>query len=329
MALSTTRRGCLVATAAVAASAWPFRPVQAQTAFPSRPLRILIGFPPGGGIDILARIIAPKMAERLGQPVVVENRPGANGVVATQAVASGEPDGHTIFFGTTGNLAVNPVLYSNLPFDVARDLMPLSHVASLAFVMVVKPSLPARDLAEFVALAKARPGQLTFASSGNGGLPHLSGELLNMAAGIQTLHVPYRGSAPAMTDVVAGQVDVMFDALAITGPHIAEGRVRALATTGQNRMAALPEVPAAREVLPGFEVVNWYGMSVRAGTPPGIMAQLHAELVRALRLPEVQERAATLGLDLVGSTPEEFGALQRAEMEKWGEVIRRGGVRPE
>ena len=193
----------------------------------------MIGFPPGGGIDILARLMAPKMSERLGQPVVVENRPGANGLIATQGVAQSEPDGHTILFGTTGNLAVNPVIYAGRPgMNIERDFAPLSQVASLPFVLVVNPSVPAKSLEELIELAKARPGEMLFGSSGNGGLPHLSGELLNLQAGIATRHVPYRGSAPAFTDLISGQVQFVFDALAIAQPHIEAGRLRALATTG-------------------------------------------------------------------------------------------------
>ena len=265
MARSTTRRGFLLGAAAAPLLA---RAIFAQAGFPSRPIRIVIGFPPGGGIDILARLMAPKMSERLGQPVVVENRPGANGLIATQGVAQSEPDGHTILFGTTGNLAVNPVLYAGRPgMNMAQDFAPLSHVASLAFVLVVNPSVPAKSLKDLIELAKSRPDELLYGSSGNGGLPHLSGELLNLQAAIRTRHVPYRGSAPAFTDLISGQVQFVFDALAIAQPHIESGRLRALATTGPKRMAALPDVPAAKDTLPNFEVVNWYGMVVRAGTP--------------------------------------------------------------
>jgi tripartite-type tricarboxylate transporter receptor subunit TctC len=301
-----------------------------QAGFPSRPVRIVIGFPPGGGIDILARLMAPKMSERLGQPVVVENRPGANGLIATQGVAQSDPDGHTILFGTTGNLAVNPVLYAGRPgMNMAQDFTPLSHVASLDFVLVVNPSVPANSLNELIGLAKAKPGQMFFGSSGNGGLPHLSGELLNLQAGIHATHVPYRGSAPAFTDLISGQVQFVFDALAIAQPHIESGRLRALATTGPKRMAALPNVPAAKDTLPNFEVVNWYAMAMRAGTPAEIVSRLHQEVAGALRQPDVAERAASLGLDLVGSTPAQFATLQRDEIAKWGEVIRTAKIQAE
>jgi tripartite-type tricarboxylate transporter receptor subunit TctC len=306
------------------------RAAMAQAGFPSRPIRIVIGFPPGGGIDILARLMAPKMAERLGQPVVVENRPGANGLIATQGVAQSEPDGHTIFFGTTGNLAVNPVIYAGRPgLDVERDFTALSLVASLPFVLVVNPSVPAKSLAELIAFAKTRPGGVLFGSSGNGGLPHLSGELLSLQAGIATRHVPYRGSAPAFTDLISGQVQFVFDALAIAQPHIESGKLRALATTGPKRMAALPDVPLAKDTLPSFEVVNWYGMVVRAGTPAAIVSRLNQEVANALRQPDVAERAASLGLDLVGSAPEQFAAFQRDEIAKWGGVIRAANIKVE
>jgi tripartite-type tricarboxylate transporter receptor subunit TctC len=326
MAGSTTRRKFLLGAAAapfVARHSW-------AQAFPSRPIRIVIGFPAGGGIDILARLMAPKMSERLGQPVIVENRPGANGLIATQGVAQADADGHTILFGTTGNLAVNPVLYAGRPaMNMEQEFLPLSHVASLDFVLVVNPSVPAKSLKELIELAKAKPGDLLFGSSGNGGLPHLSGELLNLQAGIRTRHVPYRGSAPAFTDLISGQVQFVFDTLAIAQPHIESGRLRGLATTGPKRMAALPNIPVAKDVLPNFEVVNWYGMVLRAGTPTEIVARLNQEVMNALRQPDVAARAATLGLDLIGSTPAQFATLQRQEIAKWGEVIRTAGIKSE
>jgi tripartite-type tricarboxylate transporter receptor subunit TctC len=325
MAPSTTRRAFVLGTAAAPLLA---REAKAQPGFPSRPIHIVIGFPPGGGIDILARLMGPKMSERLGQPVVVENRPGANGFVATQVAAQSEPDGYTIFFGTTGNLAVNPVIYAGRSgLDIPREFTALSHVASLPFVLVVNPSVPAKSLKELIDLAKARPDEMLFGSSGNGGLPHLSGELLNLQAGIQTRHVPYRGSAPAFTDLISGQVQFVFDALAIAQPHIESGQLRALATTGPKRMATLPNVPVAKDTLPDFEVVNWYGMVVRAGTSPAIVSRLNQEVVNALRQPDVAERAASLGLDLVGSTPDEFAKLQRDEIAKWGAVIRAARIK--
>jgi tripartite-type tricarboxylate transporter receptor subunit TctC len=322
----TTRRGFVLG--AVTA---PFvaRFAHAQ-AFPSRPVRIVIGFPPGGGIDILARLIAPVMSERLGQPVIVDNRPGANGQVATQAVSQLEADGHTILFGTAGNLAINQVLYPDRPgTNMERDFTPLSLVASLGFVLVVGPSMKVTSFRELIDFARPRPGQVFFGSSGKGGLPYLSGELLNLQASIQTTHVPYRGSAPAFTDLISGQVHYVFDAVAIALPHIQAGSIRPLAVTGATPIAALPGVPLAKATLPDFEVVNWYGMVVRSGTGADMIARLHQEVTFALRQPAVAERAASLGLDLVGTTPEQFGAFQRAEIVKWGGVTRSANIQVE
>jgi tripartite-type tricarboxylate transporter receptor subunit TctC len=330
MALSTTRRRFILSaiSAPLGAIAAPLvaRSVAAQT-FPSRPVRIVIGFPPGGGIDILARLIAPKMSERLGQPVIVDNRPGANGQIATQAVAQSDPDGHTILFGTTGNLAINQALYPGRPgTNIERDFTPLSQVASLGFVLVVGPSMPAKSLQELIDVAKSRAGQVFFGSSGSGGLPHLCGELLNLQASIQTVHVPYRGSAPAFTDLIGGQVQYVFDAGAIALPHIQSGSIRPLAVTGPAPMAVLPGVPVAKATLPDFEVENWYGMVVRKGTPAELVSRLQQEVAFALRQSDVTERAAALGLDLLGTTPEQFATFQQAEIAKWGAVIKSANI---
>jgi tripartite-type tricarboxylate transporter receptor subunit TctC len=323
MVQSTTRRRFMlgaVAAPLVARSAW-------GQSFPTRPVRIVIGFPPGGGIDILARLMAPKMSERLGQSVIVDNRPGANGQIAAQVAAQSEPDGHTILFGTTGNLAINQVLYAGRAgANIERDFTALSQIASLGFVLVVGPSMPAKSLKELLDIAKARPGQVFFGSSGNGGVPHLCGELLNLQASVHTVHVPYRGSAPAFTDLISGQVQYVFDAVAIAHPHIESGRIRPLAVTGPTRIAALPDVPLAKETLPDFEVVNWYGMVVRKGTPAEFVTRLHQEVVYALRQPDVAERAASLGLDLLGTTPQEFAAFQHAEIVKWGTVVKSANI---
>lgn len=318
-----TRRRLLLAAAA---APWVIRSASAQT-FPSRPVRIVIGFPPGGGIDILARLIAPKMSERLGQPVIVDNRPGANGQIATQAVGQAEPDGHTILFGTLGNLAINQVLYPDRPgTDVERNFTPVSEVASLSFVLVVGQAMPAKSFAELIDIAKSKPGQILFGSSGIGGLPHLCGELLNPQAGIKTVHVPYRGSAPAFTDLIAGQVHFVFDALAIAQPHITAGTLRPLAVTGSQRIPSLPNVPLMKETLPEFDVTNWYGMVVRKGTPMPIVERLQQEVAFALHQPDVAERSASLGLDLLGTTPDQFASFQRAEISKWAKVVKSADI---
>jgi tripartite-type tricarboxylate transporter receptor subunit TctC len=324
MVLSTTRRRFMLGAVSAPLIV---RSARAQT-FPSRPVRIVIGFPPGGGIDILARLIAPKMSERLGQPVIVDNRPGANGQIAGQMVAQSDPDGHTIFFGTTGNLAINQALYPDRPgTNMERDFTPLSQVASLGFVLVVGPSMPAKSLQELIDAAKARPGQVFFGSSGTGGLPHLCGELLNLQASVRTVHVPYRGSAPAFTDLISGQVQYVFDAVAIAQPHIQSGSIRPLAVTGSTPIAVLPGVPVAKATLPDFDVVNWYGMVVRKGTPAEIVSRLQQEVAFALRQGDVAERSAALGLDLLGTMPEQFAAFQQAEIAKWGKVITSANIR--
>jgi tripartite-type tricarboxylate transporter receptor subunit TctC len=242
-------------------------------------------------------------------------------------VAKATPDGHTIFFGTTGNLSVNPALYASLPFSIERDLIPLSQVSSVPFLFYVHPSVPAKTVSEFVAHAKANPGKVHFYSSGNGGLPHLAGELLNTLAGINTVHVPYKGSAPGFNDLLGGQVQFGFDAFAIGLQHVKSGKLHALATTGWMRSAVLPDVPPAAETLPGFEVVNWYGMVLPAGTPRDVIARLHAELVRALKNPEIREKLIAQGTDPVGNSPEEFGAFMKAESAKWGRVIKDANIR--
>ena len=293
-------------------------------------MRIVVGFPAGGGIDILARLMAPKMAERLGQAVIVENRAGANGLIAAQGVMQSEPDGHTILFGTMGNLAANVVLYAGRPgADMERDFLPLSHVASLPFTLVVNSALPAKSVKELIDLAKTRPGQLFFGSSGNGGLPHLCGELLNLQAGVKTVHVPYRGSSPAFTDLAGGQVHFIFDAYATGLPFIQSGHIRLLATTESTQLKALAGVPPMKDTLPDFDVGNWYGMVARAGTSAAAVARLSQEVTYALRQGDVAERADILGLELIGTTPEEFGAFQHREILRWGEVIRAARIQIE
>ena len=297
--------------------------------FPSKPIRIIIGFPPGGGIDIVGRILSQRLSETLGQQVIVDNRAGANGIIATELVAKAAPDGHTIFFGTTGNLSVNPGLYPSLPFNFERDFTPLTQTSSVPFLLYVHPSVPARTFSEFVAYAKANPGRVHFYSSGSGGLPHLSGELLNSVAGIKTIHVPYKGSAPGFNDLLGGQVQFGFDAVAIGLQHVKVGKLRALATTGRTRLAVLPDVPSASETLPGFEVVNWYGMVLPTGTPREVIARLHSEIVKAMNVPEIREKLVAQGTDPVGSTPEEFGAFMKAETVKWARVIKSANIRPD
>jgi tripartite-type tricarboxylate transporter receptor subunit TctC len=325
--MSTTRRQFLLAAAA---SPFVARRARAEAEFPARPIRIVVGFPPGGGIDILARLMAPKMSERLGQAVIVENRPGANGQRGTLSVAQADADGYTILCGTTGALVVNQLLNAGRgSVDFERDFVPLSHIASLPFVLCVNGALPINSVSELIAYAKARPRQVFFGSSGVGGLPHLCGALLNLQADIETVHVPYAGSAPAFTDLARGQVQFDFDALAVALPFIQSGHIRVLAVTEATRLKALAGVPTMRETLPDFGVANWYGMVMRAGTPPAVVARLNQEVRYALRQPDVGERADTLGLELVGTTQEKFGGLLHQEIARWAEVIRTAGIKVE
>ena len=294
-----------------------------------RPYRILIGFPPGGGIDIVARLLAPRLTDSLGQQVIVDNRAGANGIIAMDLVAKAAPDGHTLFLGTTGNLSVNPVLYTSLPFNVERDFAPVTQVSSVPFLLYVHPSVPGKTLAEFLSHLKANPGKVHFYSSGNGGLPHLAGELLKSTAGVNAVHVPYKGSAPGLTDLLGGHVQFGFDAVPIGLPHVKAGKLRAIATTGPTRLSFLPEVPPASETLVGFEVVNWYGMVVPAGTPRAAIARLHREIVNAMSVPDIREKLIAQATDPVGTSPGEFGAFRKAEEARWGRVIKRANIRPE
>ena len=310
--------GCALGCAAIAA--------EAQT-YPARPLRIVLGFPPGGGVDLVARILAPKLTESLGQQIIVENRPGANGLIGTEIAAKAAPDGYTLFLGTTGNLSVNSTLYPNLKLNIDRAFAPVTQMSSVPFLLYLHPALPPRTVAEFVAFAKARPGEIHYYSGGNGGLPHLAGELLNNVAGLKTVHVPYKGAAPGLTDLIAGQVQYGFGAVAVGLPHVKAGRLRVLATTGPKRLAFLPEVAAMNETLSGFEVVNWYGMVVPAGTPRQIIARLNAELIKAMSLPEIAEKLIAQGTDPAGTSPEAFGAFVKAETDKWAKVIKSANIR--
>jgi len=316
------RLACLLALAGCAQLA------QAQS-FPNRPIRIVIGFPPGGGIDIVARVIAPKLAEALGQPVLVENKPGAGGSLGTDIVAKAAPDGHTIFLGTTGNISINPIFMTNLPFSMERDLMPLTQVASVSFLLYTNAGFPPKNLRELITYAKAHPGQVNFCSSSTGGLPHLAGELLNNMAEVNTVHIPYKGSAACLNDLMGGQVQFDFDAVAIGLPHVKSGRLRAIATTGPRRLSFLPDIPAANETVPGFEVVNWYGMLLPAGTPREVTGRLQREIAKVMEIPEIRDKLIAQATDPVGSRPEEFGAFMKAETVKWARVIKAANVKPD
>jgi tripartite-type tricarboxylate transporter receptor subunit TctC len=296
-------------------------------AYPSRPIRIVIGFPPGGAIDTIARVMAPKMAADLGQPVVVENKGGAGGVIGMQSVARADPDGYTLFMGTMGNFSITPALVKDLPYNVQKDFVPVTQVASTGFVLYVNPKLPVKTVSELVAYAKANPQSVNFASSGNGGLPHMAGEMFNAAAGVKMTHVPYKGSAPSVNDVVGGQAQLTFEAVAIGLPQVKSDRLRALATTGTQRMAVLPDIPTVAETLPGFQVKNWFGIAVPAGTPADRIGRLQKSVADALRQPDVAKTLAGLGVDPVGDMPAQFGAYIKSETDRWQKLINESGIK--
>jgi len=298
----------------------------AQT-YPSKPVRIIVAFPPGGGVDIVARTMGPRLSEALGQPVVVDNRAGAAGIVGTDLAAKSPADGHTVFIGTLGNLSVNPLLYAKLPFDVGRDFAPLTLVVSVTFVLYVHPSLPVKTVKDLIALTRSRPGQINYASSGNGGAPHLAAELFNSMVGVKMVHVPYKGSGLSFIDLLGGQVPLTFDSMVQGLQYVKSGRLRAVAVLGPKRSPVLPEVPTVGETLPGYEVVNWFGMVVPAATPRDIVTRLNAEVVKVLRMPEIRERLLASGAEPMGNTPEEFGAFMKSEAVKWARVIKDANIR--
>jgi tripartite-type tricarboxylate transporter receptor subunit TctC len=306
------------------AAAW------AQTgAYPSRPVRFIVPSAAGGGTDIIARAISLKLAESLGQPFVVENRPGAGQMIGIELAAKSPADGYTILMAAS-TLAINPIMYKKVSYDPVRDFAPITQAATLPNVLVVHPSLPVKSVAELIAYAKQRPGQLNFASAGIGTSPQMSIELLKSMAGIDMVHIPYKGTSPGVVDLLAGQVLVMAPNLLTALPHIKSGKLRALAVTSTKRTEALPEVPTVAEAgLPGYDSTQWYGVLAPAGTQAQIVARLHGEIVRALRDAEVGKRLAADGAEAVGSTPEEFTAFIKSESEKWAKVARAAGIKPE
>jgi tripartite-type tricarboxylate transporter receptor subunit TctC len=300
---------------------------QAPT-YPTRPIRIVVPFPPGGATDILARDVAQKLTDAWGQAVIVDNRPGAGGNIGSELVAKAAPDGYTLEMGTVGTHAINASLYAKMPYDHVKDFAPVILVASVPNVLEVNPALPVNSVAELIAYAKANPGKLNFASSGNGTSIHLSGELFKVMAGVQMTHVPYKGSAPALQDLIAGQVQLMFDNLPPSLPQIKAGKLRALAVTSAARASALPDVPTVAEAgLPGFEASSWFGVLAPAGTPPAIVAKLNAEIARWLATPEAKEKLAKQGADAAGGSPEDFAKHIAAETAKWAKVVKESGAK--
>lgn len=303
-------------------------PAQAQPAYPSKPVRLIVPYSSGGPSDVLARAIGQRLGESLGQPVVIENRTGAGGNIGTEQVAKAAPDGHTLILGTVGTHAINSSLYSSLPFDVARDFAPVALVASATIVMVSTPAVPAATLKEFVSFAKSKPAQLSFASPGSGTPHHMAAELFKTMAGVEMTHIPYKGAAPAITDLLGGQVPVGFVSLPAALPHVKAGKLRAVGVTAAKRSAVAPEVPTIAEAgLPGYEVDNWYAVFAPVGTSKDIVNRLNAEIVKLMQAPEVRERLNSQGFEILQSTPEQLAEFQKTELAKWARVVKASGAK--
>ena len=296
-------------------------------AYPSKPIRLVVPFPPGGPTDILGRAIGAKLAEQMGQPVIIDNRGGAGGGIGADNVAKSAPDGYSLLLGTTGTHTINPNLYSKLPYDPIKDFVPISLVVKYLNILVVNPSLPVKSVADLIALAKQKPGQVTFGSAGNGSSNHLTGEMLAALAGVKMQHVPYKGSGPALTDVIAGQINFMFDQYSTVAPNIKAGKLRAIGIATKQRHRLLPDVPTISETIPGFEVPLWYGLFAPGGTPRDIVNRLNTELTKVMSSPEIHERMTTLGWDPITNTPEEFTAQIKAESAVWADVVKKSGAR--
>ena len=298
-------------------------------AFPVKPVRMIVAFPPGGGTDIVGRMIATRLSAVFGQQVVVENRPGADGILGTDIVAKAAPDGHTWLLGTAGQLAINQSLYAKVPFDIARDFAPVTHVVTVDMMLTTHPSLPVKSVSALVALAKARPGELNYASTGTGGIPHLAMELFNHTARTKINHIPYKGGSPALADLTGGHVPMMVQSMVQGLPIVRSGKLRALALLSPKRATLLPDVPAAVETLPGCEATNWYGLLVPANTPAVVQKRINEEVVKLLRSAELKDQLVAQGADPVGSTPEQFAAFLKSETAKWVRVIKDANIRAE
>jgi tripartite-type tricarboxylate transporter receptor subunit TctC len=325
MMLSFLRRclGCVMGVA------WLAAPMSglAQAAYPNKPVKIVVSFSPGGTTDILARFLAQKLTDSLGQSFVVENRAGAGGTLGNDFVAKSPPDGYTLLMGSASNLAVAVGMYKNLPYDYKKDLIPVAQVAGGPFVIVVNPQVPANNLRELIALAKAKPGQITFATSGNGTSLHLAGELINAMADIKMNHIPYKGTGPATMDTISGTVNMTLSDMVPFVPHIQSGKLRALAQTTAQRSRLLPDLPTVAETLPGYDATSWYGIMAPAGTPAAIVQRINQELTKILQQADVRTRYAGLGVDPVIQSPEQFAQFINSEQAKWADVIRRSGAK--
>jgi len=304
--------------------------VNAALAFPTKPVKIIVAFPPGGGTDIVARVVGAKLQEAWGQGVVVENRAGASGTIGTEVAAKSDPDGHTLFMATMGNMTANQHLYSNMGVDPLKAFAPITKVVDVHFVFMANPTLPAANVAEVIALAKKKPGELAYSSSGPGGAPHLAMELFKRQAKIDLTHIPYKGSSMSINDLIGGRVMLSMDSLVQSAPHIKSGRLKALAVLGPKRSPLLPEVPTMQEAgVAGYSLTNWFGLLAPAATPRETVQKVFVDVKKVLEDPEIRKRIGDLGADVVGNTPEEFGAAMRAESQQWAEIIKAVGIKGE
>ena len=303
----------------------------AQAQYPGKPVRIVLPSSPGNSSDIMARLLADRLSQTWGQPVVVENRPGADGRIAAEAVARSAPDGHTLFLPNAGVITINPALFGRMPYDPIKDFAPITQIATIVIVLVAHPGVAANSVRELVALAKAKPGTLHYASAGNSaGIPYLAGALLRDKSGVDVVHVPYKANAQAAQDLLGGQIEFMYDTLAATLPHIKSGKLKALAIVGSQRSRVLPAVPTLTEAgYPGTEGDAWAGLFAPAGTPKAVVDKIHADVIAVLRQTEVRERLTALGLDVVGNRPDEFAAVIKADTAKWAGVIRANNIKAE
>jgi tripartite-type tricarboxylate transporter receptor subunit TctC len=306
----------------ISVSFFSFAFAQAQTWPSKQPIKFIVVYPPGGASDVTARLIATKLSESIGQSVNVENKPGANGIIATEFVAKSAPDGYTLLMANLGPNAINPVIYKKLPYDAIKDFSAITLTTIVPQFIVVSPSLPIYTVNDLISYAKANPGKVTFASAGNGASNHLSGELFNAMAGIKMQHIPYKGDAPGLVDVMAGQVNVALPTAIAAAPHVRSGKLRALAVTSTKRLPSFPDVPTVSETLPGFEAVSWGGVMVPAGTPQPIINRLNTEILNILKMPDIAEKLNGLGAEIVGSSPQQFDAYVKSEIAKWGKVAR-------
>lgn len=325
--LNPLRRHLLGALIGTAALGWSAAPVHAEDKFPSKPITIIVPFSAGGTTDILARIVGVKLGETTGQTVIIDNRPGAGGNIGSSMVSKAKPDGYTLLMGTVGTHAINQTLYPKLNFDPIKDFAPLTRVANLPNLLVVHPSVPVKTVQDLISYAKANPGKLNFGSSGNGSSIHLSGELFKNMTGVDMQHVPYKGSAPAVTDLLGGQISMMFDNMPSAIQHVKSGKLRPIAVTTAKRSPALPNVPTIAEAgVKGYEATSWFGLLAPAGTPPAVVNRLNADLVKILAMPDVKKQMAEQGADAYSETPAAFAGFIKSETAKWAKVVKASGA---